>query len=348
LGRSFRLQYALPKREPFPPVVRFFQWYERNVLKVDTSNITVDRPIFLIGLPRSGTTMLQDIICARPDIAYITNSMHQYRGCFCAVENIRKRLGLDFRGERFLGDSVEVGPGSPNEGHMFYADWAGIDPYSLEPSELRIENFTPEQIEKGKEILRRVIWCFGGKARFFNKNPGHLTSILFMKDMHPDAKIIHIIRDPRKCANSMLKLYRKSKEQEAKVNAVLGIDDPDAREFIPYPRLPRLKEYIETYGPDDLRTTANIWNDAINYVDERKAQVPFYHEVRYEDILANPKGEITRLLEFCELPPVSGEKATEFEAKLNSVGVVEHRNKYSDFGIVEEICGDNMRKYGYL
>jgi len=347
LGRSFERQYAIPKREPFDAVVRFLKWYERTILTVDTRDIQIDRPIFLIGLPRSGTTMLQDVLCTHPDLAYFTNAMHQYRDCFCAAEDLRKRLQLDFRGERFLGDSIEVGPGSPNEGHMFFAEWAGVDVYSLDYHDLRMENFTPEQIEQARESIRRVLWCFGGQARFFNKNPGSLTSILLTKDMHPDAKIVHIIRDPRKCANSMLKLYRKSREQEEKVHALLGIDEEEAQTFIPYPRLPRLKEYIETYGPDDLRTTANIWNDAITYVDERKDQVPHYYEVRYEDILANPRAEILKILDFCELEPIA-EENTAFWEKLDAIGVVQHKNQYGDFDLVESICRDNMRKHGYL
>lgn len=348
LKRAFERQYAIPKREPFPRVVRFLKWYEDKILKVDTSHIEVDSPIFLIGLPRSGTTMLQDILCTHPNLAYITNAMHMYRDCFCAIEDIRKRLKLDFKGERFLEDSVEVGPGSPNEGHLFFAEWAGLDIYSLDHIELRIEDLTPEQIARGQEVIRRVIWCFGGQAnRFFNKNPGHLTSILLIKDMHPDAKIIYIVRDARMCANSMVKLYRRSRAQEARVHALLDLNNGDARSFIPYPRLPNLKAYIAQYGPDNLQTTANLWNDAISYVDKRKDQLPFFYEVRYEDILANPKEEIFKLLEFCELPKIE-DRNSAFWEKLNKIGVVRHTNKYENFELIEEICRENMQRYGYL
>lgn len=347
LNFMYETQFVIPKREPHKAVVRFLRWYERHVLKVDTSGIVVDRPIFLMGLPRSGTTMLQDLLCTHPDLAYITNTMHQFRHEFCGAEMLRQRLGLDFEGERFLEDSVSIRPGSPNEGHMFYADWSGVDVYSLEYRDLHHGDMTAEQVEEANEFIRRVIWCFGKDTRFFNKNPNHLTSIQLINELHPDAKIIHIVRDARMCANSMIKLYRKNVAQEERVNEMLNIDAPADQRFIPYPRLPKLKEYIQEYGPADLRTTANLWNDAISYVDERKGQISAYHEVRYEDILANPRAEIFTILDFCELTPPAADNAAFWE-KMDAIGDVHHKNSYGDFELIEAICRDNMQKYGYL
>lgn len=348
LRRSYNRQSVIPRRKPYNFMVNLFQWYENTVLNVDTSNIKIDRPIFLLGLPRSGTTMLQDLLCTYPNVAYITNTMHTFRYALCAIEDLRKRLGLDFKGERYLADSVDVSLGSPNEGHLFFTDWADIDIYSLEWPELRIDNFTPEQIEEGRELIRRVLWCFGGNGkRFFNKNPSHVTFFTLLKDIYPDAKFIHIVRDPRMCANSMVKLYRRNLEQDAKLADELGKHLTDTRPFVPFPRLPRLPEYMEKYGGEDLRTTAGLWDDAINYIHEHDEGIAHFYEVRYEDILADPLVEVGKILDFCELPELE-DRDTAFWRKLNQIGVVNHTNKYGDFDLIEEICGDNMIKYGYL
>lgn len=346
LRRNAERQTAVPTKKHPKPVTKFLQWYERTILNVDTTGIEIDRPIYLMGLPRSGTTMLQDLICAHPELAYFTNSMHAYREAFCAVEDIRKRLNLDFAGERFLKDGVEISPGSPNEGLLFTAEWAGVDIFSLEYTEVNLADFSPEKLEEAREILRRVIWCFshedGKPRRFFNKNPGMVTSFTTTHEMYPDAKFVHIIRDPRKCANSMLKLYRLNSSQES--NAKGQSDKPP---FVPYPRVPKLAEYVERWGADDIRTTANVWNDAISFVDERKDQVNHYYLVRYEDILENPEAEMRKIFEFCELPFIK-DRDSEFWQKLSGVGMVSHKNSYGEFSVVEEICHDNMVKYGYL
>lgn len=352
LRRNVKQQTAVPTKKHPKAVTRFLKWYERNVLKVDTSNIEIDRPIYLLGLPRSGTTMLQDLICTHPDLAYFTNSMHAYREAFCAVEDIRKRLNLDFSGERFLKDGIEVSPGSPNEGLLFTAEWAGVDVFSLDFVKLNLADFSPEHIEKARETLRRVIWCFshedGKPRRFFNKNPGMVTSFTTTHELYPDAKFVHIIRDPRKCANSMLKLYRLNWSQESKVKARQGANENgDIPTFIPYPRVPKLAEYVERWGADDIRTTANVWNDAISFVDEHKHEVNNFYAVRYEDILANPEEEVRKIFEFCELPLIE-DRNSDFWQKLSNVGILHHKNDYGDFSMVEEICHDNMVKYGYL
>ena len=39
---------------------------------------------------------------------------------------------------------------------------------------------------------------------------------------------------------------------------------------VSYPHLPRLPEYIERFGVDDIRTAAHIWRDGMDFVDGNK------------------------------------------------------------------------------
>ena len=348
LRPMFERQFGVPGPPPKPLEI-FLKWYERNILKVDISHIQLYRPIFLIGLPRSGTTMLQDIICTHPNIAYITNTMHQFRSCFCAAEHFRKRLKLNVKGERYVRDSVEVDAGSPADAVAFWGEWLHEDPCSLDYMERRIEQFSADEIRQIRQTIRKVIWCFGRTAnRFFSKNLVVLPNILLIKDIFPDAKIIHIIRDAKMCANSLLKLRRVEQEQLANIRARgLRHDIYDDQPFVSYPRLPKLTEYVRKYGLEDIRTTAHLWNDAISLINEKRDKLPSFYEVRYEDILTNPKEEISKILDFCELPEIKADNER-FWKKLSQVGVLRHTNKYGEFEVVEEICGDNMRKYGYL
>lgn len=341
LKPSFEWQFIVPLKKPLPAAVRIFEWYEQHVLRVDTDDIEIDRPIFLVGVPRSGTTMLQDILCAHPQVAYFTNAMHMYPTCVCAVEDLRKRFRLDFEGERFLQDGIEVGTGTPNEGHAFFARWLNRDPYALDSVEVRFEDLSDEQKAAMGRTIRKVLWSFGGQdKRFFNKNPNALFYLPLMQAAYPDARIIHIVRDARQVANSMLKLYARTQAQLAR------IPREDKRPFIPYPRYANLRHYVDTYGADDLRTTAHIWRDAMAFVAECRDSLSHFYEVRYEDILADPRGEIERLLAFCELAPVTEPDAPLWQ-KVNNVGVVPHTNQYGDFELIESICGEYLAQYGY-
>ncbi|MFN0106297.1 MAG: sulfotransferase family protein [Bryobacteraceae bacterium] len=341
LADSVDEQFPFPLR-PRPKLETWWlRWYERHVLRVDTRNITIDRPIFLVGLPRTGTTMLQDILCSHPEVGYLTNLMPAYPDCFCAAHVICKRLHIDFKLDRFLGDSVEIELGSANEGLSILKGFED-DFYSLKYRELRIGDFPPDLVEEWRQTIKRILWCFGGTARrFFNKNPEFLVHIRFLKELFPDARIIYLIRDPRACANSMVKLCRLVQAQEVKLR---GGSSP-AGLFVPYPRLPKLAEYVARYGAADIRTTANLWNDSIPFVEACASECSFL-TVRYEDILADPTAEISKILDFCELPEV-GESVERFWDKIRGIGVLRHSNQYSDFELIEEICRANMERYGY-
>jgi len=108
----------------------------------------------------------------------------------------------------------------------------------------------------------------------------------------------------------------------------------------------KLPEYLRTWGPDSIRTTAHVWNDCLEMVNAVKDQVHHFLEIRYEDILAEPQRRIAQIFDFCELPYPSVSN-NEFHQKLASVGRVHHQNRYADFDIIEQICAREMQRLGY-
>ncbi len=346
LGGMFERQYSLPEDPPwvFEQAAMFI---ERWMLTVDLREIVVDRPIFLLGLPRSGTTMVQDLCCTHPELAYITNAMHQFPRSICGIESLRKWLHLDACGERYLGDSVPVSAGSPNEGIRFWAKWFHWNAASPEYHPRRPEDYTPAEIQELHNLLRRVIWCFGKPwRRFFSKNPAAVTDLERLHHFFPDGRFIHIVRDPRGCANSMRKHYRLEQQQLNRVRSARRLSLLGEGEFIPYPRVTKLPEYLRQWGPDSVRTTAHVWSDCLNLVTAVKDRVNHFLEIRYEDILADPVGRFAEIFDFCQLP-FPDARNTAFHAKLASVGRIHHQNRYADFDVIEQICSAEMQRMGY-
>jgi len=347
LSGAFQRQFILPE-DPNPVLEGLLTFIERYLMRIDLTGIEVDRPIILLGLPRTGSTMLQDVCCTHPQVAYITNSMHQFPRCFCAAETMRKLLRLNARGERHLGDSVIVEAGSPSEALKFWGYWFGWDPYNLRYVPRPPESFTQQQIDEIHGYIKRVIWCHGRDRRFFNKNPGLIPDIPILRHIFPDAKFIHIVRDPRDTANSMLKLYRLVLRQLEKIRSQTRHSYYQREPFIPYPRVPKLADYVAEWGADDLRTTAHVWKDCMAIVREWQDRLPHFLEIRYEDILREPEKELARIFEFAELRPV-GREDTRFWDKMAGVGKTHHThtNKYGDFELIEDICRDEMQTLGY-
>jgi hypothetical protein len=341
-----RRQPILEARLP-RPVKSFLQWYERHVLKVDGATFPIDRPVFLLGMPRSGTTMLQDILCSHPEIAFINNTMSLFPDCFCVIEHYRRRLRLDFESDRYLADSVSVSASSPSDAINMWGRWFRLDMYDLSYRPRSTADFPEAVIETIYALIRRVLWCYRGeRTRFFNKALAVMPYVDILPHIFPNARFVHIIRDARATANSMLKLYRTEVEHQRKTGAARQDPVHGEQVFVSYPRFPRLPEYQARFGLDDIRTTANLWNDEVTYVDSVRDKLDHFCEVRYEDILASPAKELGRVLEFCGLAPID-RSGDAFAKKLRKIGVLRHSNRYDHFQLVEDICASNMRKHGY-
>ncbi len=338
-------QWVIP--EPLPkPISGFLKWYEQR-MNVDTSGIEIDRPIFIISLPRCGSSMLQDLLCTHPQLAYTTNIMDICRPSCCAAEHLRKKFGVNISGERFLKDSVVVDGGSPADPVATWADFFGEDYFEINDQVPDFERLSAEQITTIRESIKRVLWSFGGsEQRFFCKTPMLLPYLGVLNQLFPDAKFIHLLRDPRQGANSMVKIHKICNEKLHEIRQRQRRPAPE-EPFIPYPRLPELSGYLKDYGPEDVRTTAHLWNDAIDTIDTHREHLKNFYEIRYEDILAAPAEQMAKLFDFCELPQPGADNSA-FHEKLSGVGVVHHTNRYGNFQIIEDVCRTKMQRFSYL
>ncbi len=320
---------------------RFFKWVESTKFSTGFDHIKIEKPIFIVGLPRSGTTLLYNLLCAHEQAAYVTNSMNSFPEALETIEWLRKKFRWNVKGERFLQDSIEVDFGSPSEPLTLWGKWMGRDPSSLFWQEMTMADLPKGRVGQIEADVKKMIRSFGGaNRRFVVKYPLLQTELKLVQEIFPDAKFIHILRDPRMAANSLVKLYRLSNEQLKKIK------HPLFNEVIPYPRVQGLENYIEQFGADSLECTAHIWNDSIDLVRATAPSLKSYYEIKYEDILLNPQKELRELFQFCDLawPTTQNQQ---FADQIAKVGCVHHINKYSGFEKVEEITAPLMRELGY-
>src|SRR5262249_42080443 len=76
--------------------------YER-----DLDAVPIDRPVFVVGCHRSGTTVLYEALAAHPDVACFTNASNLLPQVPLLSNAVCRLLGLDaVRQERFLRDDI--------------------------------------------------------------------------------------------------------------------------------------------------------------------------------------------------------------------------------------------------
>lgn len=350
LQAAFRRQN--PEPAPLPDWIGHgLERIERWICGVDIREVPLDRPIFLIGMLRSGTSMTQDLLCSHPDVAFISNAMLQLPSAPILVDTVLRSLNLNAEAERFIGDSVPIRVDSPADatliwGYYFgFRDWRHfllLDGLDHRASEAQIASSFVSSRDRLVELFRKVVWNSGQPyRRFFTKQLASALGIKAMLQQFPDARFLHVIRNPEQVANSTVKLHRRNVLRRKRWWHVRA---PSPQVLIP--RWPRLPEYVERYGVEDPRASASIWRDHIDYLDEIKHALPHYHEFRYEDLLADPRTVLGEILEFLELDPVPAEHAAYWDL-FHRIGVTHHRNDYGRFDEIRAICGEAMRRHGY-
>jgi LPS sulfotransferase NodH len=219
------------------------------------NNMTRNGPIFVVGAPRSGTTLLQRMLRSHPRICSPTGESHfiipllrdeSLYGDLRQRENIRALLQvMHARWDEFLDTDLH--------GIKFDVD--------LTADAIQACNIT--SMSEFIDALFRINAEGEGKVRWLDKTPYYILHIPTLIATYPDAQFVHIIRDGRDAALSMLERATEIRVFNVSAGGRLW------------------QRYVEMG-----RSTG------------RQLGPDHYHEIRYEDMLADPVGIVQRLCEF--------------------------------------------------
>jgi omega-hydroxy-beta-dihydromenaquinone-9 sulfotransferase len=237
--------------------------------------LQVVKPIFIIGAPRSGTTLLYNILAAHRDLSYVTLNVlragiHR-KGRFLGHRKglLLKIINLFYRDKRSR---------IPHEANNFWKRYLGIYNYLTE------EDYIPEMTDYYKLLVHTVQKAFG-KPRFINKNPQHSFRVRLLNKIFDDAKFIHIIRDGRPAAYSMIIKIKTEPNDSYSVNLKHKILGQQYR-----------------YDRSKLYNYGLAWQVMVSRAREASAfGNAKYHELHYEELIARPTDTIKAILNFCEL-----------------------------------------------
>lgn len=152
-------------------------------------------PVFIVGAPRSGTTLLQYMLRSHPRLSLPTGESHffipLYRaagrfGDLSRLENIKSVLAAMYKQS---------------------AEFLDTDLHGLK---FDIDTVATELHKQGRRTMQAIIAGLfelnargEGKARWGDKTPYYVLHLSKLLEWFPDAQIIHIIRDGRDVALSL-------------------------------------------------------------------------------------------------------------------------------------------------
>jgi hypothetical protein len=176
-------------------------WPERIALSPWSRRIPIDRPIFVIGAFRSGTTVLEQTLTSHPQIgsfSFFTNVAYLAPVGGHYLLHFLNWLGLvDGRRQPYLHNPRLVfTPRSAFECEWVWAQ-AGKNLWDPACTDLTTDaSFTNPGFESTlRSIIRRHL-LVQRVRRFLNKNPIHLLRLGYLHRLFPDARFVYILRDP--------------------------------------------------------------------------------------------------------------------------------------------------------
>ena len=289
---------------------------ETKLLTYDIDDIEIEKPIFVSGLARAGSTVLLEILASHHDVA-----SHQYRDypfvhfhCFWSI--LRALIPApNKKVERAHKDGLFINTKSPEA--LDEILWTSFFNHLHDPTKNNV--LTDEtQNEDFATFYRNNILktLYGRKSkRFVSKNNYNISRFKYLLKLFPDARIILPVRKAEDHIYSLLKQNRLFREEQK--------DDPRSQRYTK--RLGHHEFGLDfrpiNTGNDDtvgtimdhwekeeyLQAYALYWSEIHKYLWQTLENDPALrqavHIVRYDDLCENPANSITSLLDFCALSP---------------------------------------------
>lgn len=243
-----------------------FGWLK--ILEQFPCSMKVEKPIFVTGLGRSGTTILGVLLSAHKDVGFL----NEPKAIWQVIEP-----GHD------LNDNYSTGRG-----------------------QYRLGVASPDTASVAHKVFGQYLNVVRAK-RVADKYPEMIFRIDFLLSIFPDAKIVFISRDGRSAAHSIVKWSeRLGVNVGARVDDWWGRSDSKWHCLLNQILLvdPYFSELSDMLRPD-LDHTHRAALEWIATMREGLRQNEAYpgriHRISYERLIANQESELQRLQQFCEL-----------------------------------------------
>jgi len=294
-------------------------------------------PVFIIGHWRSGTTFLHNLLSKDPQFGYVTLFQTLAPGAFLlGRRTLQPLLALRSPNTRPM-DDVKIRMPYPSEeefalahlcpqsaylGWYFPNDWQELfSRYAL------MRGISGDDKREWKaayrELLIKATIYFGGR-RLVLKNPMNTARISALREMFPDAKFIHIHRNPYDVYSATLHLFR----EVLKVVSLQEVSEAHIRSCV-----------------------LDFYPEMMNEFWAQRGSIPDgnYADVRYDDLVGDPLSQLERIYGELGLPDWR-DAVPEMERLLGSRR--KHRpNRYADEvyqrDLVDEQWGFAFDQLGY-
>lgn len=284
------------------------------------------KPIIILGTGRCGSTLFHRLLAMHPQLMWLSGFTYRYpdkpvwnRWAVTAMDNALVR--------RLLGGRVR-----PGENYRFWDRYAyGFSEPCRDLLRSDVSGRVKKQVRAAFEPM-----LSSKRNRLLIKITGW-PRIGFLDEIFEDAKFIHILRDGRAVASSLLHVgfWRGWYGPQGWRAGLLSPED---------------QAIWESYNRSFTALAGLEWRIQMRAMEAaRRALDPNrFLEVRYETFCDQPLETFRRVLEFAELP-----NSAEFERHVRAASIRSTSNRWRDDltpgqqAILDDLLREDLVRYGY-
>lgn len=298
-----------------------------NIFYPDHKQQSIEKPIFIVGNFRSGTTLLHRTLAKDPRFTgmkaweiYVAPSIVQRKLIHWLMrinraigDPIQKMINLFEKALKKYSYMHKTGLNEIEEdSQIFLHVWSSYNLFAFFPFPELIRNYIyyDDQIPQEQknldmayyqEVLKRHVYTQNGK-QYISKSPSYSPKVKTLHEKFPDAKFINLVRSPNRVIPSSVSMFS---------NHWKTYGDPE--EKYPQPASTVMREQAKHWYLYPHQYLKNLPSDQ-------------YVLVRYQDLVANPKATIEAIYnrfgipmtrEYQKLLKIETEKAKKFTSHHN-------------------------------
>jgi omega-hydroxy-beta-dihydromenaquinone-9 sulfotransferase len=288
--------------------------------------MNITKPIILIGTGRCGSTLFHRLLAKHPQMMWLSPICYKYperpewnRMAVTAMDYSLLR--------RLFGGKIR-----PGENYRFWDKYA----YGFsEPCRDLVRSDVSARVKKQVRAAFEPMLT-AKRNRLLIKITGW-SRIGFLNEIFEDAKFIHILRDGRAVASSLLHVnfWRGWYGPQGWRAGLLSPED---------------QATWESYDRSFTALAGIEWRIQMQAIDAaRRALDPtLFLEVKYENFCEQPVESFRRVLEFAEVP-----WSADFEREIRAASIKSTSNRWRDDlaprqqAILDDLLREDLRRYGY-
>jgi len=194
--------------------------------------VRIHPPVFILGHYRTGTTYLHYLLTLDKQFAFPNMYQGEFPHCFLTTEPLYSRLAQFLTIRKRPMDEMAISMSAPMEDEValcvmtFLSPYMGLvlprgngeyDPY------LTFRGVAPEEVERWKAaftyFLKKLTYKYNRPLVL--KSPPHTSRLRLLLEMFPDARFIHIHRNP-------YTVFQSTKHLLQRIGPLFHLQRPDA------------------------------------------------------------------------------------------------------------------------